>query len=87
AINRFLAFKACVDCDGRTAQFYRAMLGIYFTMAAGLGILLCIVIPLAPPSSLLGFSEIPAFDVALLVMTVGMLLTLPANPVSGLYRV
>lgn len=87
AINRFLAFKVCVDCDGRTAHFYRAMLGIYFTMAAGLGILLCIVIPLAPPSSLLGFSEIPAFDVALLVMTVGMLLTLPANPVSGLYRV
>ena len=26
AINRFLGFKSSVDCDGRTAHFYAAML-------------------------------------------------------------
>src|SRR3954468_10240333 len=29
AINRFLGFKSGVDCDGRTAWFYAAMLRIY----------------------------------------------------------
>ena len=29
AINRFLAFKSSVDCDGRTARFFAAMLRIY----------------------------------------------------------
>ena len=35
AINRFLAFKSCADCDGRTASFYRAMLRIYLAIVAG----------------------------------------------------
>jgi len=34
AINRFLAFKSSIDCDGRTAGFYSAMLRIYFALAA-----------------------------------------------------
>ncbi len=33
AINRFLAFKSSVDCDGRTARFYAAMLRIYLGLA------------------------------------------------------
>jgi O-antigen/teichoic acid export membrane protein len=87
AINRFLAFKACIDCDGRTASFYRAMLRIYLAIVAVLGTMWCALTLLAPPSAILGFREIPTFDAALLVMTLGMLMTLPANPASGLYRV
>jgi len=87
AINRFLAFKACVDCDGRTASFYSAMLRIYLAVLMVLGVLLCVAIYLAPPSVVLGFHAAPTFDAAMLVMTLGMLLTLPANLASGLYRV
>ncbi|MFT4116891.1 lipopolysaccharide biosynthesis protein [Bradyrhizobium sp.] len=87
AINRFLAFKSCTDCDGRTASFYRGMLRIYFAIVAGLGVLLCAVMVLAPPSAVLGFHATPTFDAAMAVMTLGMLLALPANVPSGLYRV
>lgn len=87
AINRFLAFKSSTDCDGRTASFYRAMLRIYLAIVAVLGILLCAAIYLAAPSDVLGFHTMPTFDAAMLVMTLGMLLTLPANLASGLYRV
>src|SRR5688572_25066828 len=34
AINRFLAFKACADADGRTARYYVAMLRVYFMLTA-----------------------------------------------------
>ncbi|MBR0987259.1 hypothetical protein [Bradyrhizobium liaoningense] len=87
AINRFLAFKACADCDGRTANFYSALLRIYLAIVAVLGVLLCAAVVLAPPSAVLGFQAAPTFDAAMLVMTLGMLLTVPANLVSGLYRV
>ena len=87
AINRFLAFKSCADCDGRTANFYSALLRIYLAIVAGLGVLLCAAVILAPPSAVLGFHATPTFDAAMLVMVLGMLLTLPANLVSGLYRV
>ncbi|GMO14951.1 hypothetical protein BwSH14_03210 [Bradyrhizobium ottawaense] len=87
AINRFLAFKACVDCDGRTASYYTAMLRIYLAVIAVLGALLCTAIYFAPPVDVLGFRAAPTFDAAMLVMTLGMLLTLPANLASGLYRV
>ena len=40
AINRFLAFKSSVDCDGRTAHFYAAMLRIYLGLAGFLVVLL-----------------------------------------------
>src|SRR3954454_18079381 len=36
AINRFLAFKACVDCDGRTANFYARMMRVYLRIVVGL---------------------------------------------------
>ncbi|WP_027532013.1 lipopolysaccharide biosynthesis protein [Bradyrhizobium sp. WSM3983] len=87
AVNRFLAFKSCTDCDGRTASVYHGMLRIYLVIVAGLGVLLCAALYLAPPSAVLGFHAMPTFDAAMLVMTLGMLLSLPANLCSGLYRV
>jgi O-antigen/teichoic acid export membrane protein len=87
AINRFLVFRSSADCDGRTARFYRAMLRIYFAIVATLGALLCAAIYLAPPSRVLGFHATPTIDAAMLAMTLGMLLSLPANLAAGLYRV
>lgn len=87
AINRFLAFKSSTDCDGRTASVYHGMQRIYLAVIAVLGLLLCAAIYLAPPATVLGFHAMPTFDAAMLVMTLGMLLSLPANLCSGLYRV
>ncbi|MBR0688897.1 hypothetical protein JQ594_23435 [Bradyrhizobium manausense] len=87
AINRFLSFKSCVDCDGRTASVYHGMLLIYLAIVAGLGILLCAAVYVVPPSAVFGFHAMPTFDAAMLVMTLGTLLSLPANLGSGLYRV
>ncbi|TPQ36247.1 hypothetical protein C2U70_12895 [Bradyrhizobium guangdongense] len=86
SINRFLAFKSCVDCDGRTASFYARMMRIYLGIVVVLGVLLVASIELFPPASILGFHTMPTFDAAMLVITVGTLLILPANLVSGLYR-
>lgn len=87
SINRFLAFKSSADCDGRTASFYGRMLQVYVWVVGLLSVLLLFGAYLAPPSEVLGFHATPTFDSALLVMTVGMLVSLPANVVSGLYRV
>jgi hypothetical protein len=86
AINRFLAFKSSVDCDGRTARFYAAMLQIYFGLVGAIAVVLLVGAQLLNPSAVLGFQATSNFDAAFLVMTAGMLLTLPANLVSGLYR-
>ncbi len=86
AINRFLGFKLSVDCEGRTASFYGAMLRIYFGLAAVLVALVLIGMLLLSPSAVLGFQAIPHFDAAFAAMTTGMLLSLPGNLVSGLYR-
>jgi len=86
SINRFLAFKSSVDCDGRTACFYAGMLRIYRGLAASLAALLLAGLWLFSPAKLLGFLSIPHFDAAFILMTAGMLLTLPSNLVSGLYR-
>ncbi|MBV2089226.1 hypothetical protein, partial [Pseudomonas carnis] len=80
-------FKSCVDCDGRTASFYTGVLRIYFLVVAVLGVVLVGGAQLWPPSAMLGFHAAATFDSALLVMTLGMLLTVPANLASGLYRV
>jgi O-antigen/teichoic acid export membrane protein len=85
-INRFLAFKSSVDCDGRTASFYAAMLRIYLALAGLLVVLLLAGTQLLSPSAVLGFQAVPNFDAAFLVMATGMLLTLPSGLVSGLYR-
>ncbi len=87
AINRFLAFKACADCDGRTANFYARMMRLYLAIVVGLGVLLIAGAELFSPAMVLGFHSSESFNVAMIVMTVGTLLALPANLVSGLYRV
>jgi O-antigen/teichoic acid export membrane protein len=86
SINRFLAFKSGADCDGRTARFYAAMLRVYAGLAGLLALALLAVAWLLPPSTVFGFQATPQFDAAFMVMTIGMLLTLPNNLVSGLYR-
>jgi O-antigen/teichoic acid export membrane protein len=86
SINRFLGFKAGVDSDGRTGCFYAAMLRIYFGVAGALIALVLVGAHLLAPSTVLGFQAIPNFDAAFVLMTAGMLLTLPSNLVSGLYR-
>src|ERR1700694_2618131 len=53
AINRFLAVKPSVDCDGRTAQFYAAMLRVYLGLAGLLVIPLLVGALLFPPSAVL----------------------------------
>lgn len=86
AINQFLAFTSSLDCDGRSARFYAAMLRIYQGLAALLIIVLLTAAQLVSPSAVLGFQPIAQFDAAFVVMTVGMLLSLPSGLVSGLYR-
>jgi O-antigen/teichoic acid export membrane protein len=86
AINRFFAFKSSADGNGRTAQFYAAMLRIYCGLVGALVLLLLAGTQLLPPSGVLGFRATPHFDAAFTAMTVGMLLTLPSNLVSALYR-
>ncbi len=87
AINRFLEFKSSVDSDGRTARFYGAMLRIYFGLVGVLLLVLLVTTTLLlRPSEVLGFRAVSHFDVAFVVMTAGILLTLPSNLVSGLYR-
>jgi O-antigen/teichoic acid export membrane protein len=86
SINRFLAFKSCADCDGRTARFYAAMLRVYAGLAGLLALALLAAAWLLPPSTVFAFQATPQFDAAFMVMTIGILLTLPSNLVSGLYR-
>jgi O-antigen/teichoic acid export membrane protein len=86
SINRFLGFKASVDCDGRTACLYAEMLRIYSGLVGALIALLLCGTRLVSPSTLLGFQAIPNFDAAFIAMTAGVLLILPSNLVSGLCR-
>lgn len=85
-LNRFLAFKASADCDGRTGCVYDRMLWVYLALVAVLGALLLIAPYLLPPSDMLGFHATPQFGAAFVVMTVGALLLLPANLPTALYR-
>ena len=86
AINKFLVLRSSVDCDGRTARFFGAMRQIYFMMTGLLIVLLLCSAFFFPPSTSLGFATIPHFDLAFVVMLLGMLLTVPANLASALYR-
>ena len=86
AINRFLAFKAGVDPDGRTARYYAAMLRVYLVLTALLiGVVLAGTF-VFHPSRILGFAGIENFDVAFAVMTAGVLLGLPTFLTAALYR-
>jgi len=86
AINRFLAFKSGVDCDGRTARFYAALLRVYLGLSGFLVILVLAGAQLVSPSTALRFQAVADFDLSFAVMTAGMLLTLPSGLVTGLYR-
>lgn len=86
AINRFLAFKSGIDSDGRTARFYAAMLRVYLVLAAALIALALVGASLVRPADTLGFRATADFDPAFAVMMAGMLLTLPSNLVTSLYR-
>ena len=86
AINRFFAFKSGADCDGRTASFYAALLRLYLWLAIALAAIVLLSALVASPSTAFRFEEIKHFDDAFVVMTAGMLLTLPSGLVSALYR-
>jgi O-antigen/teichoic acid export membrane protein len=86
AINRFLAFKSTVDSDGRTAHFYAALKRIYLGLGGLLAVFVLAVSQLVSPSVVFRFEAVANFDAAFIVMTAGMLLTLPAGVVAGLYR-
>lgn len=86
AINRFLQFKSSIDCDGRTARFYAAMLQIYFGLAVVLTLPLLVAVSWRAPSAVFGFEPVLQFDAAFVVMAVGMLWTVPSNLVTALYR-
>ena len=72
AINRFFGFKSSVDCDGRTARFYAAMLRIYVGLVGLLIMVLLAVTQFLPPSTALGFQATSHFDAAFMVMTIGI---------------
>lgn len=87
AINRFMALKACSDCNGRTSNFYWGVLQVYIGIVLIFSVLLVTGILIFRPSSLLGFGDTATFDSAFAVMTVGTLAVLPSGLVTGLYRV
>jgi O-antigen/teichoic acid export membrane protein len=86
SLNRFLQFKARADCDRRTNRFYGAMLRLYAGLSALLILAMLAVFAAVAPSRLLGFSSEPAFDQSFAIMVSGMILTLPSNLVTALYR-
>jgi hypothetical protein len=85
-INRFLAFKSCIDSDGRTAQFFAAMQRIYLGLSFTLAGCVAFGAYVIRPSSVFGFSATPEFDSSLVITTTGMLFSLTSNPAAGLYR-
>lgn len=86
AINRFLSLRSSADCEGRTAHFYAALLRIYLVLAGVLVVLLMAAMWLFTPSVSLGFAAVSRFDLAFATMTLGMLLVIPANLATALYR-
>jgi hypothetical protein len=84
--NRFLAFKSCVDCDGRSAQFFARMQRVYLVL---LSVLVAAVLTgtfLVPPSRALGFGGVANFDISFAIGMAGMLMTLFSNLATALYR-
>jgi O-antigen/teichoic acid export membrane protein len=86
SLNRFLQFRARADCARRTNRFYGAMLRLYVGFSALLILAMLAVFTAVTPSRLLGFSSEPAFDLSFAIMVCGMILTLPSNLVTALYR-
>ena len=86
ALNRFLQFKALADCDRRTNRFYGAMLRLYAGYSALLIVALLAICTAVAPSRVLGFSSEPGFDPSFAIMAVGMVVMIPSNLVTALYR-
>jgi O-antigen/teichoic acid export membrane protein len=86
SLNRFLSFKSRDDCDRRTGRYYGAAFQLFTYFIALLAILLLTTFGLIAPSRVLGFSAEPHFDTAFTIMTLGVVLTLPGNLASALYR-
>jgi len=86
SLNRFLSFKSRDDRDRRTRRYYGAAFRLFAWLTALLVALVLILFVLIAPSHALGFSGQPGFDLAFMLMTLGMILTLPANLASSLYR-
>ncbi|MCK1287621.1 hypothetical protein IVB41_27330 [Bradyrhizobium sp. 44] len=86
SVNRFLSFKSRIDCDRRTRRYYGAIFRLFVWFTALMAVLLLTVVQLVAPSSVLGFSQEPNFDLAFAVMTLGQILTLPTNLAGSLYR-
>ena len=86
AINRFLALKSSADGNGRSAQFFFSLRRVYLVLTA---VLVAVTVAgsfVLRPSDVLGFRSIGDFDAAFVIVTVGMLLILPSNVASALYR-
>jgi len=86
SLNRFLQFKALADCDRRTNRFYGAMLRLYAGYSALLIVALLAICTAVTPSRVLGFSSEPRFDPSFAIMAVGMVVMIPSNLVTALYR-
>jgi O-antigen/teichoic acid export membrane protein len=86
SLNRFLQFKQRADCDRRTDRFYGAMLRLYVGYSALLILAMLVIAATVTPSRLLGFSSEPRFDLSFAVMSLGMVLIIPSNLVTALYR-
>jgi O-antigen/teichoic acid export membrane protein len=86
SLNRFLQFKSRPNCDRRTNRFYGAMLRLYGGFSALLILAMLAVFAAVAPSRMLGFSSEPALDLSFAIMVCGMILTLPSNLVTALYR-
>jgi O-antigen/teichoic acid export membrane protein len=86
SLNRFLSFKSRDDCDRRTSRYCGAVFQLFVWFTALFAIVLLTIFALAAPSKVLGFSAEPGFDAAFTIMTLGAVLTLPANLAGALYR-
>jgi O-antigen/teichoic acid export membrane protein len=86
SLNRFLQFKALADCDRRTNRFYGAMLRLYAGYSVLLILAMLAIFAAVAPSRVFGFSSEPAFDLSFAIMVCGMILTIPSNLVTALYR-
>jgi O-antigen/teichoic acid export membrane protein len=86
SLNRFLSFKAREDCDRRTKRYYGAVFQLFVWFTGLFAGALLAIFGLIAPSSVFGFSAEPNFDSAFAIMTLGMVLTLPLNLASALYR-
>ena len=86
SLNRFLQFKALADCARRTNRFYGAMLRLYAGYSAVLVLTMLTAFAVIVPSRLFGFSSEAAFDPSFAMMTLGMVVMIPSNLASALYR-